>query len=337
MRGNTITGFRWPADKSRRYRAGQVVVMAAVALVLVCTMAVFSVDVGYIFCTKARLQNAADAATLGAMQVLVEKRNLGMAESLARGAASQEAAALVAANWQAAGCQIAFGTYSESEFTAAGEGTPASAALVTTSRNADAPGGVLQLFFGPTLNIASVNVNAGATCAVFPGVRTIRANLLPFAIDETALVAPGQTMMLYEKTKTTPGNFGLVDLDGGSQGTSELEEWILYGYDAEVEIDPEQGYVIFEGTPGWRSAIKDEVEERLGDTVFVCVYDQVTEQGSNTEYRVVKFLAAQLTALNMKGGSFENIQIQIQRLTAVADCEASESIDDNLCKIQLVQ
>ena len=318
-------------------RTGQAFVLFAAGLIVIAAACVFTIDVGLIYFSRARLQNAADAGALAAAHKLIELRNTGEAEEMARYGASQEAQDMVAANWDEAGWQVTFGGYSGGQFVEHGDDTPATAVKVVTTRDEESPGGALGLFFGPILGFDVVDISTTGGCKVSAGIRLIRGtgNLLPFAVDEDDVAGPGETMLIYDKDKDTPGNFGLLNFDGGSNNTPELQDWILYGYPGEVGIDPATGYVIIEGTPGWRSAIKSAVEERIGQLVFVLVYDQVTEQGANAEYRIVRFLALTLTELKLKGNSLDYIAGEVEREVAVPNGETDDSFDDNLAKIHL--
>lgn len=300
---------------------------------------VFAVDVGLIYFSRARLQNAADAAVLAATQELVEERNAGATEEAARLAAYNEAESIVAANWDEAGWEIGFGTYVNGNFVAQNNENKADAVRVTAKRDESSPGGALNLFFAPVLNLASVEIRGRGTSAIFGGIGTIRGNLFPFAVHEDDVAPPGQSMVLYPGSVKAPGNFGLLNLNGGDLGTDELQAWILNGYPGEVTIDPDTGLII-NGDTGWRAALAASVEQRMGDIVFVCVYDQVTEEGSNSEFRIVRFLAIRLMEIVGKGaggqGAMDYINVVVQYVASVPDGETDDSIDDNLVKISLV-
>jgi Flp pilus assembly protein TadG len=323
-------------DRFDSPRRGQIIIAAAFSLLVLCGMAAMAIDVGYIFCTQARLQNAADAAALAATQKLVEQRNNKATEQAARTAAVVEAAAIVNANWNAAGWTVVFGTYQNKQFAARGPEVAATAVQAVASRDSAAPGGRLALFFAPVAKITQVDVSAKATCVIFGGIRTIRGNLVPFAVYEPDIVPAGQTMDLYASDKAAPGNFGLLNFNGGSLGTPELQDWIRYGYDGEITIDPELNYTLITGDTGWRSAITPACQSRLGDILIVCVYDQVTAQGSNATFRIPKFLAVKLTAVNVRGGSgLESISCEVQGFVNVPNAEYDSAINDNLVKIML--
>jgi len=318
-------------------RSGQVLVVGAFAILVVGIVAALAVDVGYIYCTRARLQNAADAAALAAAQQLAEERNAGSGEATARSAAATEAAALVGANWEAAGWHVAFGAFEEGTFIEQSAETPATAVKVVAGRDEEAPGGALALFFAPLAGVNSVNVSAAGLCSLSAGIRTIRnnSNLMPFAVYEGDVVQAGQTMVIYDHGQVAPGNFGLLNFDGGSMGTPELWDWILHGYPGEVSIDPDVGYAWIDGECGFRTAIRSAIEQRIGDGVIVCVYDDVTGQGANARFRIVRFMGVVLTGCHLTGQD-KYIEARVEELVNVPDGEPGGS-ETNLCLIKLVQ
>jgi len=98
-----------------------------------------------------------------------------------------------------------------------------------------------------------------------------------------------------------PGNFGLVSLDGCSNGASTLSDWILNGYPGTFNIPVDPGYIVLNGCPGVTTSIKHAVSERIGDTVLVTVYDDVTGQGDNAWYRIPFFVALRIESVNLTG------------------------------------
>ncbi|MDP6108298.1 MAG: pilus assembly protein TadG-related protein, partial [Candidatus Brocadiia bacterium] len=212
-----------PAQLTRNRRTGaKAFVLFVARMVVVAAACVFAIDVGLISASRARLQNAADADALAATQKLIEVRNTGAEEEAARYATSQEAQDMVAANWDEAGWQVAFGGYSGGPFIEHGDATPATAGQAITTRDEGAPGGALGLVLGPVLGFEAVDISTTGGCKVSAGIRLMRGtgNLLPFGVDEAVVAPPGETMIICDTCKNTPGNFGLLDFDGGSNGAN---------------------------------------------------------------------------------------------------------------------
>ncbi|MHC4788505.1 MAG: pilus assembly protein TadG-related protein, partial [Planctomycetota bacterium] len=99
-----------PANPINR-RRGQIIVLAPVVIVVLLAMLALTADVGNMIATRARLQNAADAAALAATQVLWNEHWIvGSDEEDARAAALSEGLLIQQANAADAGCTIEFGT-----------------------------------------------------------------------------------------------------------------------------------------------------------------------------------------------------------------------------------
>ena len=187
---------------------GQVLIMAAVALVLFCMLAALAIDVGYMYCTQAQLQNAGDAAAMAAALELFDERNAGHTESVARTAATTEGGNFVHANHAGAGSTVYYGAYSGGTFTEQGVETRATAVKVNVSRDASSPSGRLHLFFSPIFGHDDVAVSAESVVQMTGGIIGLRggSGLRPFAIDE-AMVAGW-----------TPGASVTVIIPGGAAG-----------------------------------------------------------------------------------------------------------------------
>ncbi len=139
-------------------RRGAILVLAALVMVLVFAFAAFSIDVGYMSLTKTELQNAADAAALGAA------RELPHGESIVRGAAKEialenEAAELPVSVYDA---DIEVGTFDFETKTFVPD-TPLANAVRVTTRVDDQP-----LFFAPVIKQYDFNMSARATAMLNP-------------------------------------------------------------------------------------------------------------------------------------------------------------------------
>ena len=76
----------------------------------------------------------------------------------------------------------------------------------------------------------------------------------------------------------------------------------------------------------------------LGETVFVCVYDQVTDPGSNAQYRIVSFVAVRIIDLVLggeQGDQLESILVRVEGMVSAPDSETGGDYAPNLCKIYL--
>ena len=123
--------------------------------------------------------------------------------------------------------------------------------------------------------------------------------------SQTRFVADvGKTITFFpDCDDLTPGNFGTVSLDAVSNSTAVLCNYIENGYDKPFTIPVDPGYMYVKGDPGMSNGLRSSVEGRLGDTVLLLVYDNVSGQGSNTYFRVPYLVAVELTAMDLLGAA----------------------------------
>jgi len=333
-----------------RGRRGQVIVMAAVALGVLAVIASLTIDVGHMFAENAKLQNAADAATVAAAQELIAQRQDEADETTARCAAATEGAAIAALNSADAGVQVNFGSYDSATevFTVEGTEVEATAIQVNTYRNDSAPGGPLSLFFSSVMGLDSVEVGSSAVCDMFDNIYAIGSDLRPFAVPSGCIagVQPGETFVFdiaqgewcFEgELEVSPGNFGWLNLDGGANTTGELADWVQNGYPELFIIDPDTGHIWIDGTPGLRAALKDELESVVGRPMFMCVYDTMEGNGANAEFRVVTFAGVTILEVDVTGND-KHITCQLNRLSNVPVCLVGYGDpSNNLCHVTLVR
>ncbi len=110
------------------------------------------------------------------------------------------------------------------------------------------------------------------------------------------------------------GNFGTLNIGLNSQGTSQLGDQIENGVEEKNFID-EIGtdQVIFSddngnaqtyqigGNPGLSAGLAPYIEARIGDVVGFFLHDQVSENGSNAEFRIVDIRFGRLMEVNLTG------------------------------------
>jgi len=333
-------------SRLQRTRTAQTLIVAVVALAILAIVAVLCIDTGHLFATRSSLQNTADAAALAGTQELVLQRGDGQSEQEARTLAAEEALQIATANHPGASCEVLFGKFEGDQFSPLGVETEATAVKLTSARDEGAAGGPLRGFFSSIMGVESFSVRACAVSEIASGISAIRGDLRPFAVHKDDIKPVGQKFRIPLGNWTTgddgeemaPGNFGLLNLDGGALGTDELIDWIQDGFDGECRIDPDVGYLWIDGTCGVRRAITSELEAIIGEMVFVCVYDTITGVGSNASFRVIWFAGAVVTDIKWAGVSEQSyIEMEMVKLSYVPYCDVGGVPDSNLVKIQLVQ
>jgi hypothetical protein len=98
-----------------------------------------------------------------------------------------------------------------------------------------------------------------------------------------------------------PGNFGFLDLDGGSNDIPELREYIEGGYDKDFII-PVDGSVPVWGSPGINgNSILSSFSQIVEEPVFLPVHDRVEFQGDTALFNVVGVLAVKIKSVKLTG------------------------------------
>jgi hypothetical protein len=309
--------------------------------------------------TRARLQNAADAAVLAAAQVLLRDQCARVEESASRSSALTEAKSLKDANYPGAGLAVEFGYLDEQGgFVPSEAPTPARAVRAKAYRNAQAPEGRLELFFASLWGKHECDVMATATAEIGININAVNEAMTPFGVPYKYITEYGlepydpndpdnnNSMVFYPcdgevyddiaDTVTVPGCFGLLNLDGGDLSTSEIIEWITNGYPGEVELDPETGTTWIQGTSGFRAAMQKTMRDKIGETVIVMIYDEAINQGANALFEVIGFMAGQVTGCRLTGQD-PYIEFTITEISLHQGISTGSSVPSpNIRKAQLV-
>lgn len=107
-----------------------------------------------------------------------------------------------------------------------------------------------------------------------------------------------------------PGNWGTVDFDGGSNGASQLRDWVEFGYEegvytsastASCSVDP---FGCYDGDPGSISGSLNtalSIFEDLTEPVPIILYSLAESGGSNLMFRFSKVALGTLTDYKVNG------------------------------------
>ncbi|MBS3764697.1 MAG: hypothetical protein KGZ25_15465, partial [Planctomycetes bacterium] len=142
--------------------------------------------------------------------------------------------------------------------------------------------------------------------------------------------------------QVTAGNWGWLNLDGGSQGTAEMRPWIRDGYDGDIILDEtgSDGRLCtwISGTCGVRTTLQNDFEDILGENLILCIYDEVTGVGNNAQFRVVGFVSMKMTSVDMQGNS-GSIGGELNAIQSVPYVKigAGASPESNIVTVRLVQ
>ena len=112
-------------------------------------------------------------------------------------------------------------------------------------------------------------------------------DLVPIAAQMENLPPEGGTFDMYGPANAgtlKPGNFGLLDFDGGSNPVGEVENWLEDREDLSVPDDSDHVWVY--GSPGYKAAIRDELSGLVGQTLNVPVSTDARGTGANTQFKM---------------------------------------------------
>lgn len=107
-----------------------------------------------------------------------------------------------------------------------------------------------------------------------------------------------------------PGNWGVLDFNGGSNSTSETESWIAGGYAPEIKVGD-----VIAGNPGAPSSSL-KTTGMVGQHVVVPLFSTVTLQGNHAVYTISGFAQVYVQGIVLTGTSSKRaITIRFERGT----------------------
>lgn len=292
-----MSGLRNPLGRllrrSRRDRErGAIATLAAIALLPLTAVSAVGVDAGRVFVERQRVQTAAESAALSA-----------------------------ASEWYRTGS--ACGVTPQS-FVVANAGSDTTSTCSTTGTRY---GGVVTVaasksvgaVFASVIGHSSTDVRS--TAAVRIGPAATASGLRPTAMcDNSPALAAWRaggfsstqqyTIGITGDCNGVPGNWGVLDFDGGANRTTDLQQWIDKGWGGTVRIGQE-----FSGDPGIPSPAL-HMDAVINRTVTVPVYDRVRYEGSNAIYRVSSFVTITVISATLNGSaSSRNLVVRFTTAT----------------------
>ena len=102
-----------------------------------------------------------------------------------------------------------------------------------------------------------------------------------------------------------PGNWAVLDFDGGANRNTDTQDWIDDGYDDEVEVDRN-----YSGDPGIPSPSLN-MDRLIGRTVVMPVYDRASGTGSTANYHVSGFVGVTVVSAKLDGSASQrNLRVK---------------------------
>jgi Flp pilus assembly protein TadG len=275
---------------------GAVAVMSALLMVALLGVAAFAVDMGIAYASKRELSVTADAAALaGAQAAGIQLQTLYPSGTSCTNA--------VAGQLLSSATGAASDVYDEQR--------PQNSAAASVTVACDGPDAIdvrvvaeatHDTVFGVVLGVDQLNPGSQSTARI-SGSRAY-SGLRPFAVCDDNLVRGDQTQTQrsqYAKKDLVscgplpPGNWGLVDFDGGGNSNADLADWTRYGYNGPVTV-PNPA---LPGDPGIDTSapVKSALDSIVGDVVLLPVA-QAWNPGSGNN---ATFNMPSLTAVKICG------------------------------------
>lgn len=180
---------------------------------------------------------------------------------------------------------------------------------VTVTAEAD-----VDFIFAGILGFADTTVSSSTTVN-YDTASAITGGLRPFGLcsdivaSQTPTVVPGNGVIYriyYGKDdqpdacggEDVPGNWGILDFDGGANRQNDIKDWTRNGYPGTVTI----GDNVEGDTGAYSNSLNNELNFLLTvDSFGLPIFDVATGNGANAEFHIVNFAAARLDGFKTTG------------------------------------
>lgn len=341
-----------PVQLRRRHRRtdeGAVAIMVALLAVSMLGVLAIVTDFGMAYVNKQGLQNGADAAAVAVAQeiALQAPANQGcLAIQAAMSASMRTVAEAYFAENAPAGGAIESGA-AGFEITCEKPRPEAPEALIVRVTAAQES----PVFFGGALGVTDTIALQQAAKSIVTPAKSV-TGLRPFAIcqADANLVAGSlgiNHVISFDNADFgcgyAPGNWGIMDFNGGSNPTGEIVDWIQDGYSGSISVAPP---VYIAGNPGAPSsgALNGAMNAILDKEIVLPVFDQITGQGSNSSFRITGFVGVKICGwkFNNQSGSGtcstpvvappnNYLQVQGKRFIPIGELDTSCALGSSAC------
>lgn len=262
---------------------GAVSVMAAVAMVPLFIMCAVVADVARVWAHRTTLQNGVEAAAVAAAQDWMSGKTQCLQSDLT----------LVSSDGASP---------SQVKCSVTGSSTQG---VVTVSANEQ-----VDLLFASLIGRSTAGVDASTGVRVGPSSWV--SGLRPFALcDQNPSVKAwvdsnftltSSVTVTFSSSGTTcggavPGNWGVLDFNGGSNSTSETEKWIADGYEPDIAVGD-----VIPGNPG-APASSLKTNGMVGQHIIVPLFSSATMQGNQAYFTISGFAEMYVEKITLTGSS----------------------------------
>ena len=262
------------------HESGQALVITVMFLTVLLGMSGLAIDVGTWFHSKRDLQAVADAAALAGAQALPD--DPAQAQTLAIDYGSRNGVTIPAS-------AISFSTQYAANDT------------INIHLDRAAPG-----FFSKVFGLSSVDIGAKASARTDAMSQAMFA--APIGVDLAHPLLSGSGCPCFgqattlDLTKTGPGAFRLINIDGSRGGTSPgtLASWMQNGLNAYMPLG---WYYSDPGAKFNSSQMQAALNARIGSELLFPIYSATRGQGANFQYDVVGWVGFVMTSFSARGSS----------------------------------
>lgn len=280
-------------------------VLVALMAILLMGIGALAVDLGLAYAVKRQLSATADAAALAGAQAAGREYSRlhpagGGCTATVLTEVTAVANAAISQTYTANAPQGSAGTPTRA-ISCAGANIDVQ---VDTASN-------LNSLFGRVLGVTTLSPGATATAQVsgspaYGGLRPFAICIDDYPDTFTDASATNQTIfaqapqLMVTCNGNPPGSWGVVDFDGGSNPTGDIEDWTEFGYPGPVKIPSPP---LLPGDPGANiNPLSDELDSIVGKTILLPVASKWEELGgNNAAFTAVGVLGARICGWGQKG------------------------------------
>jgi hypothetical protein len=309
-----------PSTVTKNQDEGAIAIIIAVSATMLLVFAAFVVDFGTAYAQKRALSSGADAAALAA------------AKQIEQDSVATESCATISGKYSVG--SASYNSLRSTVNSYISENDPQGSTTGNIGQASLLPGadGLLvscvsnlglvvtvqtekqvATTFGSLAGVDQVSVGQSARAAMGPGksITGLRPYGICKGIADQVIADPNNSHTVrFDNSSmgcgSAPGNWGVIDFNGGSNPTGEIEQWTEFGYNQPITIPP-SGILTFPGNPGAPNpgALQQEMNSILDKEIAIPIFDQVTGTGQNSVFRVTGFLGVKVCAWkfnNRNGG-----------------------------------
>ena len=287
---------------------GSIAVITALSFIPIAIALAVLVDSGRAWEARHRLQNGVEAAATAAAQTWMS----------GGGSCKSTALALVTADGA---------TASSISCSVTGANTKGTVTVSAMSR--------VPLAFASLIGRDHANVTASTTVRVGPVSSALHVSPLALCAGNKAIsdwINSGMTThvtttITFETPTpvcggTIPGNWGILDFNGGSNSNTELANWVVNGYEGSLKVGD-----VIDGNPGAPST-SSNIAAVVGESFIIALYSAPYGSGSSAKYPIVGFAQVHLVSANVTAtASKRSLTVRFER--GITSGSVSDLLGDN--------